>query len=106
MSRLSLGHPPDAARWYGVSWVKGMILTVAIIAGVASGLAVVLNQLRKAPLGYEDQNGRIALESLSELCRRDLERVDEQILSAKTKAKRLSLLKLRKQLAEVMRDGS
>lgn len=34
-----------------------MILVVALIASVAGVLAIVLNQLRKAPLGYEDHEG-------------------------------------------------
>ena len=33
------------------------MILVALIAASASGLAIVLYQLRKAPLGYEDEQG-------------------------------------------------
>ena len=35
----------------------GMILLVAIITAVAGAFALVLNHLRKAPVGYEDGDG-------------------------------------------------
>jgi hypothetical protein len=34
-----------------------MILVVAILASLAGALAIVLNHLRKAPVGYEDHEG-------------------------------------------------
>jgi hypothetical protein len=34
-----------------------MILTLAILAGIAAALMLVLQQLRKAPIGYEDAHG-------------------------------------------------
>ena len=41
-----------------------MMILVAIIAGIAGALALVLHQLRKAPIGYEDEHGFHAIRQL------------------------------------------
>jgi hypothetical protein len=41
-----------------------MVVIVAIIAGLAAALAIVLNQLRKAPMGYEDRAGFHVIQQL------------------------------------------
>ena len=53
---------PLAATLYdgvGISYapITGMMILVAIVAAFASALAIVLYQLRKAPIGYEDEHG-------------------------------------------------
>jgi hypothetical protein len=34
-----------------------MIILATVVAATAGGLALVVNQLRKAPVGYEDKEG-------------------------------------------------
>ncbi|HJT81805.1 MAG TPA: hypothetical protein VJ719_11450, partial [Chthoniobacterales bacterium] len=43
----------------GISYAAftGIMILVAVIAGIAGALALVLHQLRKAPIGYEDEHG-------------------------------------------------
>jgi hypothetical protein len=51
------GTQEDSRVRYTVCSLIGMVLIVAMITATAGGLALVVNHLRKAPVGYEDAHG-------------------------------------------------